>query len=232
MEGEFLLLYNVRVKEYPDGHKQYFYSERLIKRDMLNDEDKEKVFDGSDVERKECENMSRAIQKVYDLARSNDFDWFITLTFDPKQVNRTDYDACSDLIKLFTDRLRKNGNKWLIVPELHRDGKSYHFHGLVQGNLSLTYWRNGIYNLNNYSYGWTTATAVKDPARAATYIAKYLTKEITVPKGRKRYWASRSLARPTEWYGRYAPQVVQDMLHLRYCKIIDGPYGRFYIAEE
>lgn len=226
------MLYNVRVKEYPDGHKQYMYSERLIKRDMENDCETEKIFDGSHIDRKEKENMSRAIQKVYDLARSNNFNWFITLTLDPKQVDRTDYDACAELIKLFTDRLRKNGNKWIIVPELHDDGVSYHFHGLVQGNLPLTYWRNGIYNLNNYSYGHTAVMSVKDQARVATYIAKYLTKEINVPKGRKRYWASKSLAKPTEIYGRYSPEVVQDLLNLRYCKIIDGPYGRYYIAEE
>ena len=30
MEGEYELLYNVRIKTYPDGHKQYFWSEEKI----------------------------------------------------------------------------------------------------------------------------------------------------------------------------------------------------------
>ena len=100
------------------------------------------------------------------------FDWFITLTLDPKQVDITDYNECAKLIRLFTKKLQRNGNKWLIVPELHEDGKSYHFHGLVQGDLDLTHWKGEVYNLNNFEFGYTTAMKIKDPQRVATYIAK------------------------------------------------------------
>lgn len=282
------MLYNVRIKTYPDGHKQYFWSEnpffRLdesvdspvlvenikrrrklarLRRDIKSfdicDEDE---FLNDDVVRLKW-NMSQSINKVYDLARSNEFNWFITLTLSSEKVNRYDYDSCADAIKKFTDRLRKYGCKWLMVPEQHKDG-AYHFHGLVAGDLPLT--PSGktcyneveqltmpIYNLANYEFGFTTVTQVMKPDRTASYIAKYLTKKIAVPKGRKRYWASKSLARPTveylntvhdtfvrdeetgevrcirEYDGGWGFGVPGDM---RYVKEINNEYGRFVISEE
>ena len=136
--------YNVRVKTFPDGHKQYFYSENLILRDVPEEYRPQKLkskFLKTENEGRFRNNMSRAVNQVYDLARSNHFDWFITLTLSPDEVDRTNYDECAMVIRLFTKRLQRNGNTWLIVPELHSDGKSYHFHGLVQGDLDLTHWK-------------------------------------------------------------------------------------------
>lgn len=240
--------YNVRIKTFPDGHKQYLWSENYILRDIPDEykikRKKKLPIPGQALKGRFKNNMNRSIQKVYDLARCNEFRWFITLTFDPNKVNRYDYDSCVDAIKRFTDRLRKNGNKWLIVPEQHKDG-AYHFHGLVTGELPLKdsgrrcyNEKSGqeykIYNLANYDYGFTTATEIVDSSRTASYIAKYLTKDITVPKGRKCYWASKSLARPQLdyvrmehndfWFGVYAPA--------RYVKDINGSFGRFALAEE
>ena len=51
------MYYNVRVKSFPDGMKQYMYSDRG-KQKGYEVEKKEKT--GQSVERKERENMSRA----------------------------------------------------------------------------------------------------------------------------------------------------------------------------
>ncbi|MDB7829614.1 hypothetical protein [Intestinimonas butyriciproducens] len=222
------MYYNVRVKSYPDGTKQYMYSERM-KEKGYKVEKKENT--GQEVERKERDNMTRAVQKVYDLARSNVFDWFITMTFDPEKVDRYDYDACADAIKGFTHKLCLNGNQWIIVPEQHKDG-AYHFHGLVSGDLDLTYHADGVYNLNDYGYGFTTATKIRDRARVSTYIAKYLTKLITVPKGRKRYWASRSLQRPSEDLVVMSSEEYGEIYNsARFQKVIDSSFGSFIMCE-
>lgn len=230
--------YNVRIKTFPDGHKQYFYSENYILRDVPEEYRPQKVkrkLSEPDNEERFSNNLKRAVNQVYDLARANHFDWFITLTLNPAEIDRSNYDECSMVIRVFTQRLGRNGNKWLIVPELHSDGKSYHFHGLVQGDLDLTHWKGEVYNLNNFEFGYTTAMKIKDPQRVATYIAKYLTKKLAVPKGRKCYWASRSLAKPTV---EYVDMQEQDFMWdvwatARYTKEIDaGEYGRFIIAEE
>lgn len=76
---------------------------------------------------------------------------------------------------------------------------------------------------------------IKDPQRVATYIAKYLTKDISVPKGRKCYWASRSLAKPTvDYVDMPGDSFLWDVwATARYTKAIDaGEYGRFIIDEE
>lgn len=231
--------YNVRVKTYPDGHKQYFYSEnKMFRWDDVPEEwrpQKIKRKFSPPKDGRYSRSLRRAVNEVYDIARSNHFDWFITLTLSPESVDRTNYDECAAAIVLFTKRLRRNGNQYVIVPELHHDGRSYHFHGLVQGDLDLTHWRGEVYNLNNFEFGYTTAMRIQDPNRVATYIAKYLTKDISVPKGRKCYWASRSLARPTVEYKEIseAEFLFDIWAPARYTKEIDaGEYGRFLIVEE
>lgn len=211
------MFYNVRIKTYPDGHKQYFWSENPIFRldeendppELIENAKRQRHFaklrreiqSFDRVENIDCEdasffrykcNLSRSVNEIYDIARSNEFEWFITLTLDGKKVNRYDYISCADAIKKFTDRLRKLGCKWLIVPEQHKDG-AYHFHGLEAGDLPLTpsgkLWYDKIaqrkvpiYNLANYEFGFTSATRIMYPERTASYVAKYLTKQIAVPK--------------------------------------------------
>lgn len=286
------MYYNVRVKTYPDGHKQYFWSENPIFR-LDEDVDSpeliksvkrkrhraklfrqirsfDRVEDNEGIKEVEDEsflrrqwNVSRAVQIVYDIARSNSFHWFVTLTLNEVYVDRYDYCACADVLKLFTDRLRKMKCKWIIVPEQHEDG-AYHFHGLVAGDLPLTpsgkKWYNEVeqklvpvYNVGNYEFGWTTATEILSPHKVSSYVAKYLTKQIAVPKGKKCYWASRSLARPSVEYFQteheediYDPDSGETCIvtirdpdwsfgappGVRYVKEIKNEYGRFVISEE
>lgn len=235
------MYYNVRLKRFPNGKEQYCYYERPKECDYKTGGRKKT---GLSVERKEHENARRAVQKVYDLAHSNSFDYFLTLTFDGTKTDRYSYDACADALKMFTDIMRHNGNKWLIVPEQHKDG-AYHFHALVSGSLSLTEAINPhtgrkildkhgrqVYNVCNFKYGHTTATHISDPTRAATYIAKYLTKEMQVPKGRKRYWASRSLCTPTEERLQMTSEEYGEIFNgARYQKVINSPWGYFLLCE-
>lgn len=222
------MLYNVRVKTFPDGTKQYFYCERVKQREYTQ-EPREKT--GETVERKQRENSIRAKQVVFDLARANHFDWFITMTFDPQLFDRYDYDACADMIKRFTKKLYKNGNQWIIVPEQHKDG-AYHFHGLVDGELDLTYRGGGVYHLNDYEFGFTTASRIKDQQRIASYVAKYMAKELTAPKGRKSYWASRSLQRPSEEYLIMTSEQFGEIFNTsRFVKDIPTPFGHYLLAE-
>lgn len=281
------MYYNVRIKTYPDGHKQYFWSENPIFR-LDEENDPPELIDAVKEKRKRRKlfseilsfdrvedieddgslfrfkrNVSRSVNEIYDIARSNEFNWFITLTFDSKKVNRYDYCSCADAVKKFTNRIRQYGCKWLIVPEQHKDG-AYHFHGLVQGDLPLT--PSGkmcyneaeqkempIYNLSNFEFGFTTATQIIKPDRTASYIAKYLTKQIAVPKGKKCFWASKSLARPmVEYLSTTEKLFVHDpdegvdeiidyqdpawtygyLSGIRYVKEIETEYGRFVISEE
>lgn len=236
------MYYNTKLKQYPDGTVQGMYYEKPKE---VGYKVGERNKTGLHIERKEKENASRAVRKVYDLARSNEFDWFVTMTFDKsKVVDRFDYDACADALKKFTDILRHNGNKWIVVAEQHKKG-GYHFHGLVSGELPVTKARsaktgrlikkNGhqLYNVDNYKYGFTTASKIVDRACAATYLTKYLTKEISVPKGRKRYWASRGLNKPSEELLQMTSAEYGEIFNsARYQKVINTLcWGSFLMCE-
>lgn len=156
-----------------------------------------------DYERSAKVSMSRTVNKVYHLARSNIWEWFFTLTFDPKKVDSFNYEECVKKLKSWLDTIRRFSPdiKYIIVPEKHESGR-FHFHGLFAGCENITFIESGhytksgdmIYNIGNYKLGWSTATRVKDNAKVTKYISKYITKDLcAVSFGRKRYWASRNL---------------------------------------
>lgn len=235
------MYYNVQRKVYPDGTVQLLICDKVKQRDTVKDiENKHSKHDGSTVERKKIDNMKRARQKVFDLCRSNHFDWFVTLTLNKEIVDRYDYDACRNELKKFTKWLTENEYEYVIVPEQHKDG-AYHFHGLIQGDLDVTEALDSnnniiqnVYWVKAYSSGYTTATKIKDDKRVSTYITKYLAKDMTVPKGRKRYWASQGLTKPIVNY-----ECVSDIQgftreHERICsfhKEMPTEYGNYTLLE-
>lgn len=235
------MLYNVRRKLYPDGTVQLFISDILKTRgSKLADTDKPK-HSGEQVKRKELDNQKRARQKVYDLARSNQFTWFVTLTLSSAVCDRYDYDSCRRQLEVFTKWLTVHDCKYIIVPEQHKDG-AFHFHGLIQGDLLLIPAVDAntnqiipdIYNISNYTSGFTIVSKIKDNKRVATYLTKYLTKELNVPKGRKRYWASCSLDKPVESYQALSglDTFIQDLeASASYVKHIYSDYGNYTLLE-
>lgn len=236
--------WNVRIKTFPNGRKQYFYSEKVKIEDFEIAE--EVVHDGSAVERKERENNSRAVQVVYDLAKSNKWDWYVTLTFSSDVVDRYDYKACYEYIRLFAKNLSQYYScRYLFIPELHEDG-AYHFHGLIQGDLPVVPAVNPktglplivkgaqIYNIPIYKAGFSNVSAVIKSDRIASYIAKYITKGFSCPKGCHRYLAStRKLLRSSEEKVIMTSDEFGEIFNsARYQKRIEGPYGSFLIAED
>lgn len=217
-------MYNAKVLIYPDGTRRlYYYSRPVITgndRDTRVDNPYTAIepFRGTHVrvvddltpdptapERSLRNSMSRSRQKVYDYSLSNNWDLFVTLTFSPDLVDRYDYASCVAAMKQFLRYLRRHcpDVRYLIVPELHKDG-AYHFHGLIGGCDALPLVDSGvrrkgqtIYNITGYKHGFSTATRIRDNRKAGAYLAKYITKDLcSVSKGRKRYWISRNLSLP------------------------------------
>lgn len=237
------MYYNVRVKVFPDGTKQYLYSEKAKERefkralaelpDAYLDEELEDNED-RDVENECCK---RAKQRIWDIARSNHWDYFFTLTLDPKQVDRFNYIECANLIKRFTKSLAYYNCKWIIVPEQHKSG-AYHFHGLLQGTPPLKIGKvledgTVLYNFENYEFGFTSCSKIKDSQSVCTYLTKYITKEMSVPQGQKRYWYSRHLNAPTFIYEEVmSDKLIKMIAKADYRKKITSPYGDYWLLEE
>lgn len=203
-------VYNCRRYQYETGEHITFYHHAInAGKEKPEDSLLNKTHDISD-RTPEAEkhamtvSASRAKNNVYRIARSNKWDWFITLTFDRTKTDASDYDLVLYRLKIFLNNLQKRkcpDMKYIIVPELHKDKEHYHFHGLLANvdNLTFKAWKVDrkkkqiIYNITDWSYGFTTATKVLDTGRVSSYITKYITKSVDEHlKEKHRYYYSRN----------------------------------------
>lgn len=155
----------------------------------------------------ECSRVAlcRAKQNLYHIARSNVWEWFLTLTLNKEKIERFDYDVIAKKVRKWFNNLKRKapGLYYVIVPEHHKNG-AWHFHGLIGGCEGLVFDFSGrrdkkgrpVYNLPDWGYGWSTATEVSSTDCVSAYVCKYITKDfIGVTKGRKRYWVSNNCNR-------------------------------------
>lgn len=211
--------YNVRLYDYKYSQQVRIYSrtinketetEKEIKADIRNNRKKEVTEKDEDRERTQEEiehsmevSVNRTKQKIYEIARSNDWEWFITLTFDRDKIDSSNYDSLVNTVRKWFNHVkeRKAPNmKYLIVPELHLDGEHYHFHGLLADCDGLTFVDSGIkqkkkkvFNIKDFKFGFTTATRVEDTKRVSSYISKYITKDLEKHiKGKRRFLYSKN----------------------------------------
>lgn len=160
-------------------------------------------------------NLARARSRVYELGVCNRWDWFVTLTLDSARYDRYDLGAWRrDFAQWLRNQRRLHGGeyRYLLVPERHADG-AWHMHGLMggipPGELSLfdpsrhplDLVRGGFHNWSRCGekFGFCSLGALRDTARAAAYVLKYVGKgwgdlaEVLGP-GMHMYYASQGLA--------------------------------------
>jgi len=179
---------SVDVVEYPIYFRKVDQNER--------DEESEEALQ---------ESLSRARNSIVSLARANKWEWFITLTFDPKEFPSFDFDAVGEYFSKFWNKLKRKfpDIKYLAVPELHHDRFKYHFHMLLSGlpsryfMLSATEKLPNNHNLLLWDY-FTTCVPVADKSsdKIGFYIAKYFTKEFDFHFNKKRYFRTYNLDDP------------------------------------
>lgn len=159
--------------------------------------------ESEDYARKSC---SRTINAIYDIARSDMWEWFLTFTFNPDRVDSFNYAECTQKLSDWLANMRRicPNMKYIVVPEQHKIGR-WHFHGLFRDAEELGFTFSGhrdkkgrrIYNVGKYRFGFTTATRITDHRRASSYLCKYITKELCeLTKHKKRYWCSLNVNRP------------------------------------
>lgn len=139
--------------------------------------------------------IRRARRRLYDLVSCNpECNMMATLTLNGEDFPRDDWAKIIPRVNTWLDNMtRRHGLKYVFVPEYHADGKSVHFHGFVnESALRLSRAINpktdkplfqkgrAVYNIQNWSYGFTTAVRVgkseQDQDCAARYVLKYITK--------------------------------------------------------
>lgn len=203
---------NCMTKAYPDGSQVILAAERPIFRRPGWEERRRKpsddLFDGAEpVDRTAnvARAQRRARSRVFDLAMSNDFTYFVTFTLDRQKVDRYDAGEITRRLNSWLDnRVRRSGLAYVLVPERHKDG-AIHFHGLINDALPVTpsgtfahggdkprrprsaaelaEWRekpeefHEVFNLPAWSLGFSTAIPLYGSRAAACgYVCKYISK--------------------------------------------------------
>lgn len=175
---------------------------------------------GSVSDVKSDNNISRAKNRVFELALCNPWNIFLTFTLDPRKYDRDDLKKFQKDVGQFIRDYNKKYDlciKYLLIPEEHKKG-GWHMHGFLMGlpdeHLRLftlseklpKYIReklkNGqaVYEWEPYrkKFGFCDLEKVKDQFAVSAYVTKYITKDLdrTVREsGAHLYYCSQGLAR-------------------------------------
>ena len=226
--------HTAQCKVYPDGGVRWLVADRAIFRERGWEEDRRRVAapeaegpeapaDPADAAENIERSKRRARSAVYDLARSSDFEYFVTLTTDQEKVDRFDDLAVfKKLHKWLDNNVQRHGLTYVLIPEYHKKG-GLHFHAFFNaalpvvdsGTISLpgvkrprrprsdaerdSWLASGgkvVYNLPGWGLGFSTAIRLYGDRRAAVgYVCKYIGKSETKIGGRW-YYSGGDLRRP------------------------------------
>lgn len=165
-------------------------------------------------------NIRRAKNTIKELVLCNDWEYFITLTLDPKKYDRYNLQKFNKDLSQYIRDLRKKHNtdiKYLLIPEQHKNG-AWHMHGFLLGlpkselelfskEQKLPYYilnklENGeeIYNWPGYQkrFGNCDIEPIRDKDRVSSYVTKYVTKDLESSikeLNAKMYYCSKGLNR-------------------------------------
>lgn len=230
MESKNRNIYQTKIKKYVNSIKVYSYRDPKIKPLKSKQKTHPTVISKNDLSEDEIEllreenlrgNIYKVRTRIYDLIFNNDFDYFVTLTFDPAIERQNGFskqeqnDLRYDEMKKWLDRLRKRAKyynqefRYFFVPELHTgDGENnntIHWHGLIGGYcpelIDSGKKQKGytVFNLVIWQYGYSNVQRIRSKKRTANYVRKYITKDLMnspVRKHKKKYWASKNLKKP------------------------------------
>lgn len=169
-------------------------------------------FEISDIQASIKNSSKRSMDTMYGYALSNDWEYFVTLTFSPDKVNRFDDNAVKELWSNFERACkRKSPNcKILAIPERHPTSGALHFHALMsdidlhltpavdkEGKPIYSPFGDIVFNVNAWDFGFSTATVLPKECnykRVANYLVKYITKNENIGYNQKRFYHTRNLA--------------------------------------
>ena len=193
----------ITVKKYgEDLYKVVLHKQpvRLAGFEEIGDKKEPKVIADS-ADKLGC-NLSRARSTIFELAYCNKWDYFFTGTLASANGDRTNL---GEFRKNFTQFIRNERRrtgcdiKYLLVPETHADGESWHMHGLTAGmpEESVQRYIEGdvmgkhiadkvlageeVYKWVGYEkrFGWCDLEPIKTHEGVSKYLTKYISKAIS-----------------------------------------------------
>lgn len=221
-------LYNYKITDYSDTNtillSYYPMSIELGQRIKTKDDDfKDDSYKDDPLyqEFKQKVSLIRTKKLIYDYAKSNDWDYFCTFTFAPKEgqlkynkfdgrfhvVDRYDYQETKKALSIWLNNIKKRTSpnlKYLFIAEFHKDG-ALHYHGLVKdiniekvkliphGRFMSSSKSLSRYHTRSWKYGRNDFSEIASKQKVTTYITKYVTKDIVAQPGKQRLIVSKGL---------------------------------------
>lgn len=184
-------------------------------------------------------SISRTKRLVYDYAKCNEWQYWVTLTIDKEKCDRYNLRAIYERMHKMITKINQSVNvyeewgrrekiEYLFVPEMHKDG-AYHMHGFIKG-LHKTDIRINEHGKQEWkqwrdNFGFCNIEKIKDKDRICSYVTKYVTKDLkkaVKEKGAHMFYASKGLKKPEIIYqggGAYIGEY--DFIHEKgYCAIV------------
>lgn len=175
----------------------------------------------------------RARERVKAITLMNKWTYFVTLTFDKEKVDRYDKEEVLKKTLLWLRKqYKKNGIKYLLVAEYHKD-KAIHWHGLIydpNNSLKLskadlkTDTDREVFNIDSWSNFKGFNTAVKldnNLVSVGSYISKYITKENDKVFDKYYYCSNGLINEPNISYPTKIPKEYQEWYENEFCYIYD-----------
>lgn len=188
------------LKLYGNGDNKRIKVTRMsvLRTSGIEDDKEKKSARGTVNDEKLRENISRTKAKIFEYAFCNHWDWFFTGTLNKNKQDRTDLELFHKQLTrwiLNYNRLKNTSLKYLLIPELHEDGESWHMHGFIEG-LPVEHLKrfqigdkmgkavaekvkNGDVVFNWLAYAERFGFCDLEPIRNAEAVSKYITKYIS-----------------------------------------------------
>ena len=167
----------------------------------VEDDTEQRCERGAVNEEKLQENICRTKNTIFELAFCNPWDWFFTATLNKDKQDRTDLNLFHKQLTQWIRNYNKKYNtsiKFLLIPELHSDGLSWHMHGFLYG-LPLEHLKRFeigdtmgkaladkvikgdiVYNWLAYAerFGFCDLEPIRNHEAVSKYITKYINKNL------------------------------------------------------
>jgi hypothetical protein len=188
------------------------FNDNLTRYDEIYEKATKLLSDVNPTEKNIERSLRRAKSRLFDLMINNvsECNLFVTLTLDKDVIDRYNYSIVIDHLNTFlSNKVQKNGLKYILVPELHKDG-ALHFHGIFNKYKGIDLVDSGkkkngkkIYNILSYKYGFTTAQRITGKncvEKVSKYVFKYMSKQAGGCIGGRYYLHGGKLAEPVVQY--------------------------------
>jgi len=208
--------FNIKETDYEGFKLLKYYENKIIVPN--NNKNTGKRYESNNMIHSIISSMNRTKRVIHDYAHGSKWDYAITLTLDPKKIDRYNKDTIMNQWHIFlTNYKKKNPEfKYLYIPEYHKDG-AIHFHGYMMNipkhDLRKT---RKINKYGRYTYNWIPwaqkfghtrldimPDKIDERIKMNNYTIKYITLDLMIQAriyNKKRYYCSKGLPKPQAKY--------------------------------